>query len=49
VVAGTIEAYVTPHCSATIRWSVAAGTAIAFAVYVAFAGRQRASKGGSAS
>ena len=31
VVAGIIEAFVTPHFSATVRWSVAAGTGNLFA------------------
>jgi uncharacterized membrane protein SpoIIM required for sporulation len=39
VIAGIIEAFVTPHFSATVRWSVAAGTGVLFALYVAFAGR----------
>jgi uncharacterized membrane protein SpoIIM required for sporulation len=34
VVAGLIEAYITPHFSQPVRWSVAAGTALLFGVYV---------------
>jgi uncharacterized membrane protein SpoIIM required for sporulation len=40
VVAGIIEAFVTPHFGSTIRWSVAIGTGALFALYVAFAGRR---------
>jgi uncharacterized membrane protein SpoIIM required for sporulation len=40
MVAGIIEAFVTPHFSSTVRWSVAAGTWTLFAIYVAFAGRR---------
>ncbi|MFO0823069.1 MAG: stage II sporulation protein M [Gemmataceae bacterium] len=39
LVAGIIEAFVTPHFDATVRWSVAIGTGVLFALYVAFAGR----------
>ncbi|HEV3385575.1 MAG TPA: stage II sporulation protein M [Gemmata sp.] len=39
VVAGIIEAFVTPHFGATTRWSVAIGTGLLFAFYVALAGR----------
>lgn len=39
VVAGVIEAYVTPHCSAPIRWSVAGTSAIFLVLYFGFAGR----------
>lgn len=42
VVAGVIEAFVTPHFDAPVRWSVAGGTALLFAAYVAFAGRSKA-------
>jgi uncharacterized membrane protein SpoIIM required for sporulation len=38
VVAGIIEAFVTPHFGSTVRWSVAIGTGTLFALYVAFAG-----------
>ncbi|HKB40791.1 MAG TPA: stage II sporulation protein M [Gemmataceae bacterium] len=41
VVAGTIEAYVTPHFSQPVRWSVAAASAVFLVVYFGFAGRQR--------
>jgi hypothetical protein len=41
VVAGIIEAFVTPHAEATVRWSVAIGTGVIFALYVALAGRRR--------
>ncbi len=39
VVAGIIEAFVTPHFSAPVRWSVAIGTGVLFSLYVALAGR----------
>jgi uncharacterized membrane protein SpoIIM required for sporulation len=39
LVAGIIEAFITPHFDATVRWSVAVGTGVLFAMYVAFAGR----------
>ncbi|MBN9521423.1 stage II sporulation protein M [bacterium] len=39
VVAGVIEAFVTPHFGAAARWSVAGGTGVLFALYVALAGR----------
>ncbi|HEY3788225.1 MAG TPA: stage II sporulation protein M [Urbifossiella sp.] len=38
-IAGIIEAFVTPHFSSTVRWSVAAGTGVLFALYVGLAGR----------
>jgi uncharacterized membrane protein SpoIIM required for sporulation len=41
VVAGTIEAYVTPHFPASVRWSVAGGSAVLLAAYLTFAGRER--------
>lgn len=41
IVAGLIEAYVTPHFSATVRWSVAAGSALFLVGYLGFAGRLR--------
>jgi uncharacterized membrane protein SpoIIM required for sporulation len=40
IVAGIIEAFVTPHFPAPVRWSVAAGAGLLFALYVAFAGRR---------
>ncbi len=39
LVAGVIEAFVTPHFSAPVRWGTAAVTGGLFAGYVAFAGR----------
>jgi uncharacterized membrane protein SpoIIM required for sporulation len=39
VIAGLIEAYVSPHFGPQVRWSVAAGTGILFALYVTLAGR----------
>jgi uncharacterized membrane protein SpoIIM required for sporulation len=39
IVAGLIEAYVTPHFSAPVRWSVAAGSAVLLATYLGLAGR----------
>jgi uncharacterized membrane protein SpoIIM required for sporulation len=45
VVAGIIEAFVTPHFGSTTRWSVAIGTGTLFALYVAFAGRRGRVKG----
>lgn len=39
VAAGLIEAFVTPHFSAPIRWTVAGGTGVLFALYVGLAGR----------
>jgi uncharacterized membrane protein SpoIIM required for sporulation len=39
VVAGIIEAFVTPHCSATVRWSVAGTSAVLLGLYLAFSGR----------
>jgi hypothetical protein len=41
VVAGIIEAFVTPHFGAPVRWSVAIGTGVLFTLYVALAGRGR--------
>ena len=41
VVAGIIEAFVTPHFGAPVRWSVAIGTGVLFTLYVLFAGRGR--------
>jgi uncharacterized membrane protein SpoIIM required for sporulation len=40
MIAGMIEAYVSPHFGAEVRWSVAAGTGTLFALYVALAGRR---------
>lgn len=42
VVAGIIEAFVTPHFGSATRWSVAIGTGLLLAIYVALAGRGRA-------
>jgi uncharacterized membrane protein SpoIIM required for sporulation len=39
VVAGVIEAFITPHFSAPVRWSVAVGTALFLVLYLGFAGR----------
>ncbi len=39
VIAGIIEAFVTPHFVAAVRWSVAAGTGTLLILYVALAGR----------
>jgi uncharacterized membrane protein SpoIIM required for sporulation len=44
VVAGIIEAHVTPHFPQTARWSVAGVSALALVLYFGFAGRQRAQK-----
>ncbi len=44
VVAGVIEAYVTPHFSASVRWSVAAGSALFLVLYFGFAGRGSSQK-----
>ncbi|HEX4611326.1 MAG TPA: stage II sporulation protein M [Urbifossiella sp.] len=44
VVAGVIEAFVTPHFGAAVRWSVASGTGVLFALYVGAAGRGRQSR-----
>jgi uncharacterized membrane protein SpoIIM required for sporulation len=40
VVAGIIESFVTPHFSATVRWSTAISTGVLLALYVLFAGRR---------
>jgi uncharacterized membrane protein SpoIIM required for sporulation len=40
--AGVIEAFITPHFSAGVRWSVAAGTGVLLVLYLGFAGRRRA-------
>jgi uncharacterized membrane protein SpoIIM required for sporulation len=37
--AGLIEAYVTPHCPAAVRWSVALASAVFLAAYLGWAGR----------
>lgn len=42
VVAGVIEAYVTPHCPRPVRWSVAAASALFLAGYLGLAGRRQA-------
>jgi uncharacterized membrane protein SpoIIM required for sporulation len=39
IVAGLIEAYVTPHFAAPVRWSVAAASALFLIGYLGFAGR----------
>jgi uncharacterized membrane protein SpoIIM required for sporulation len=39
VVAGVIEAYVTPHFSQAVRWSVAGTSAVLLAAYLSLAGR----------
>lgn len=39
VIAGIIEAFVTPHFIAAVRWSVAAGTGTLLILYAALAGR----------
>ncbi len=41
VAAGLVEAYVTPHFSAPVRWSVAALSALFLVAYLGFAGRGR--------
>lgn len=43
IMAGLIEAYVSPHFGPAVRWSVAGGTGVLFSLYVAFAGRNSAS------
>jgi uncharacterized membrane protein SpoIIM required for sporulation len=40
IVAGIIEGYVTPHCEATVRWTVAAASAVVLILYFGFAGRR---------
>jgi uncharacterized membrane protein SpoIIM required for sporulation len=40
IVAGVIEAFVTPHFGATVRWSVAAGTGLLLTLYLGLAGRR---------
>jgi uncharacterized membrane protein SpoIIM required for sporulation len=42
IVAGCIEAYVTPHCPRGVRWSVAVASAVFLIVYFGFAGRSTA-------
>jgi uncharacterized membrane protein SpoIIM required for sporulation len=49
VVAGIIEAFITPHFASTVRWSVAIGTGTLFALYVLFAGRGQRQKSESIS
>ena len=39
IAAGVIEAFVTPHFPAPVRWSVALGTGVLFALYVVLAGQ----------
>jgi uncharacterized membrane protein SpoIIM required for sporulation len=41
VVAGIIEAYVTPHFSQPVRWSVACSSAVLLALYLSRAGRRQ--------
>ena len=41
IFAGIIEAFVTPHFGAAVRWSVAIGTGVLFAAYVLLAGRKQ--------
>jgi uncharacterized membrane protein SpoIIM required for sporulation len=49
VVAGIIEAYVTPHFSPNVRWTVAAITAVFLLIYFGWVGRdRRASRAASA-
>lgn len=45
VVAGIIEAYVTPHTGSAVRWSVAIASAFGLALYFGFAGRTKAAPG----
>ncbi len=40
IVAGTIEAYITPHFSQPVRWTVAALSAVFLIAYLGFAGRK---------
>jgi uncharacterized membrane protein SpoIIM required for sporulation len=40
VAAGVIEAYVTPHCPAAVRWGVAAASAVFLVLYFGLAGRR---------
>jgi uncharacterized membrane protein SpoIIM required for sporulation len=42
VVAGHIEAYVTPHFAQPVRWAVAAASAVLLAAYIIWAGRKPA-------
>jgi uncharacterized membrane protein SpoIIM required for sporulation len=42
VVAGHIEAYVTPHFGQPVRWCVAAASAVLFAAYIIWGGRKQA-------
>jgi uncharacterized membrane protein SpoIIM required for sporulation len=42
IVAGLIEAHVTPHFPAPVRWTVALASACALVAYFGFAGRQDA-------
>jgi uncharacterized membrane protein SpoIIM required for sporulation len=41
VVAGVIEAFITPHFSAPVRWSVAGGSGLVLGLYLGLAGRDR--------
>jgi uncharacterized membrane protein SpoIIM required for sporulation len=38
IVAGLIEAFITPHYSPGVRWSVAIGSGVLFTLYVLVAG-----------
>lgn len=40
VVAGVIEAFVTPHFGAAVRWSVAGGSGVLMVLYLGLAGRR---------
>ena len=44
IVAGTIEAYVTPHFPRPVRWGVAAGSVLFLVLYFGLAGRGRAAR-----
>ncbi|OWK42240.1 stage II sporulation protein M [Fimbriiglobus ruber] len=44
VIAGVIEAFVTPHFGATVRWSVAGGTGVLLVLYLTLAGRRGAAQ-----
>jgi len=41
VIAGIIEAYVTPHFPQPVRWSVACVSAVALVLYLGFVGREK--------
>jgi uncharacterized membrane protein SpoIIM required for sporulation len=44
VIAGTIEAFVTPHYGATVRWTTAATTGLLFVLYVRLLGKPAAAR-----